>query len=193
MHTYHTFISLTTCAVVDLGIYPQSMFNFFLAIGLLFTRRHRKRLNIPRTEWHAWTVVVYFAILANLYLLVAPWYPPSTGATGGDVSFWYGTYVVVGISLYVLSCFFFRVSIGLTLFTSIGFCGVYYFVYMKILPHFGGYQFRQTIIAGPSGETSHKMVKVPNDELAKWDEEHDAAGRLRRRANANKSDQPEDA
>ncbi|BCS26451.1 high affinity methionine permease [Aspergillus puulaauensis] len=160
--------------VVDLGVYPQSMFNFFLAIGLLFTRKHRKRLDIPRTEWHAWTVVVYFAILANLYLLVAPWYPPSTGATGGDVSFWYGTYVVVGISL-------------------IGFCGVYYFVYMKILPHFGGYKFRQTILTGPSGEASHKMVKVPNDEIAKWDEEHDAAGRLRRRANANKSDQAEGA
>ncbi|KAL4777486.1 amino acid/polyamine transporter I [Aspergillus nidulans var. acristatus] len=160
--------------VVDLGIYPQSMFNFFLAVGLLFTRRHRKRLNIPRTEWHAWDIVVYFAILANLYLLVAPWYPPAAGANGGDVSFWYGTYVVVGISL-------------------IGLCGVYYWVYMKVLPHFGGYQFRQTIITGPAGETSHKMVKVPNDELARWDEEHDAAGRLRRRANAHKTEQPVEA
>ncbi|EAA66771.1 hypothetical protein AN9490.2 [Aspergillus nidulans FGSC A4] len=152
--------------VVDLGIYPQSMFNFFLAVGLLFTRRHRKRLNIPRTEWHAWDIVVYFAILANLYLLVAPWYPPAGGANGGDVSFWYGT---------------------------IGLCGVYYWVYMKVLPHFGGYQFRQTIITGPAGETSHKMVKVPNDELARWDEEHDAAGRLRRRANAHKTEQPLEA
>ena len=64
---------------------------------------------------------------------------------------------------------------------------------MKVLPHFGGYQFRQTIITGPAGETSHKMVKVPNDELARWDEEHDAAGRLRRRANAHKTEQPVEA
>lgn len=89
--------------------------------------------------------------------------------------------------------FFLSRGIGLTLFTRIGFCGVYYFVYMKVLPHFGGYKFRQTIISGSSGEASHKMVKVPNDELAKWDEEHDAAGRLRRRANASKPDQAGDA
>ncbi|KAL2820353.1 high affinity methionine permease [Aspergillus granulosus] len=148
--------------VVDLGIYPQSLFNFLLAVGLLFTRRHRKRLNIPRTEWHAWDIAVYFAILANLYLLVAPWYPPTEGATGGDVSFWYGTYLVVGISL-------------------LSFCGVYYFVWMKILPRYGNYQFRQTVITHDNGEVSHKLVKVPNSEIAAWDAEHDAAGRLRRR------------
>ncbi|KAL2872717.1 high affinity methionine permease [Aspergillus lucknowensis] len=160
--------------VVDLGVYPQSMFNFLLAIGLLFTRRHRKKLDIPRTEWHAWDIVVYFAILANLYLLVAPWYPPTEGATGGDVSFWYGTYLVVGISL-------------------IGVCGVYYIIYVKVLPHFGKYEFRQTIIIGPAGEVSHKLVKVPNSELEAWDAEHDAAGRLRRRANARKTEQPAEA
>ncbi|KAL4867692.1 hypothetical protein BDV12DRAFT_186492 [Aspergillus spectabilis] len=160
--------------VVDLGVYPQSLFNFLLAVGLLFTRRHRKRLNIPRTEWHAWDIVVYFAILANFYLLVAPWYPPATGATGGDVSFWYGTYLVVGISLLSL-------------------CGVYYYVYIKVLPHFGNYQFRQSIISGPAGETSHQLVKVPNAEIAQWDEEHDAAGRLRRRRVVEKTDQPVEA
>jgi hypothetical protein len=37
------------------------------------------------------------------------------------------------------------------------------------------------------------MVKVPNDELARWDEEHDAAGRLRRRANPHKTEQPVEA
>ncbi|KAI9369082.1 high affinity methionine permease [Aspergillus egyptiacus] len=148
--------------IVDLGIYPQSMFNFLLSVGLLLTRRHRNRLNIPRTEWHAWSVVVYFAIIANLYLLVAPWYPPTGGANGGNVSFWYGTYLVVGISL-------------------IGFCVAYYFVYIWLLPKYGKYEFRQTVITGPAGETSHKLVKVPIYELAKWDEEHDAAGRLRRR------------
>ncbi|KAL3469617.1 high affinity methionine permease [Aspergillus californicus] len=161
--------------VVDLGVYPQSMFNFLLAVGLLLARRHRKRLNIPRTEWHAWDIVVYFAILANLYLLVAPWYPPTGGATGGDVSFWYGTYLVVGISL-------------------IAFCGVYYVFYIKVLPGIGKYEFRQTIISGAAGEISHKLVKVPKTELTKWDEEHDAAGRvLRRRQVAEKVDEPAEA
>ncbi|KAL2832969.1 amino acid permease-domain-containing protein [Aspergillus cavernicola] len=160
--------------IVNLGVYPQSMFHFLLAIGLLLIRRQRKRLNIPRTEWHAWSVVVYFAIVANFYLLVAPWYPPTEGANGGNVSFWYGTYVVVGISF-------------------IASCGVYYVIYIKVLPRFGNYAFRQTIISGPAGETAHKLVKVPNHELASWDEEHDAAGRLRRRQVAEKVDQPSEA
>jgi hypothetical protein len=52
---------------------------------------------------------------------------------------------------------------------------------MKVLPHYGKYRYRQTIVTHDNGEVSHKMVKVPNDEIPVWDAEHDAAGRLRRR------------
>ncbi|KAM0097976.1 hypothetical protein ACP6JE_007482 [Aspergillus fumigatus] len=71
--------------VVDLGVYPTNAFALFLAIGLLLTRRHRKRHNIPPSGYKAWNVVVGFSILSNLYMVVAPWYPPATGAKGGDV------------------------------------------------------------------------------------------------------------
>ncbi|THC89893.1 hypothetical protein EYZ11_010644 [Aspergillus tanneri] len=143
-------------------MYPATAFDFLLAIGLLFTRYHRKRLNFPKSGYRAWDIAVCFAILSNLYLLVAPWYPPLGGATGGDVSFWYGTYLVVGIAI-------------------IGVCGVYYYVWIKILPKMGGYEFRQTILKMEGGATAHKLVKVPNDHLESWDAEHDAAGRLRHR------------
>lgn len=89
-------------------MYPANLFNFLLAIGLLLTRHYRKRLNFPKSGYSAWHVVVAFAILSNLYLLVAPWYPPTEGATGGDVSFWYATYLVVGLAMYVLSFHVFR-------------------------------------------------------------------------------------
>lgn len=92
-----------TDIVVDLGIYPMSFFTFLLSVGLLVTRARRKRLNIPPSEYRAWDIAVAFSILSNLYMLVAPWYPPTTGATGGDVSFWYATYCVVGLGMYVLS------------------------------------------------------------------------------------------
>lgn len=85
--------------VVDLAIYPGNAFNFLLAIGILITRHRRQRLNFPPSGYRAWTISVYFAILSSLYMLVAPWYPPSTGADGGDVSFWYATYCVVGIAM----------------------------------------------------------------------------------------------
>lgn len=70
-----------------------------MGIGLLVVRWRRSRLNLPRPEFRAWTVVVYFNIAINFFLIVMPWYPPATGRYGGDVSFWYGTYVVTGIGM----------------------------------------------------------------------------------------------
>ncbi|RLM00401.1 hypothetical protein CFD26_108215 [Aspergillus turcosus] len=148
--------------VVDLGVYPANAFALFLAIGLLLTRRHRKRHNIPPSGYKAWNAVVGFSILSNLYMLVAPWYPPTTGANGGDVSFWYATYCAVGLGI-------------------IGLCGVYYYVYIKVLPRLGGYAFRQIILQMEDGATAHKLVKVPKEQLKAWDAEHDATGRERLR------------
>jgi hypothetical protein len=85
--------------VVDLGVYPASFFGLLLTIGLVVTRARRKRLNLPAPDYQAWHVTVGFAILSNLYMVVMPWYPPSTGATGGDVSFWYATYCAVAIGM----------------------------------------------------------------------------------------------
>jgi hypothetical protein len=45
------------------------------------------------------------------------------------------------------------------------------------LPHFGKYQIRQELIA-LEGETAktHRLVKVPLEDLAAWDAEHDVLG-----------------
>ncbi|OJK04648.1 hypothetical protein ASPACDRAFT_21029 [Aspergillus aculeatus ATCC 16872] len=149
--------------VVDLGVYPSNAFNLLLAVGLLITRRRRQRLNIPSSGYQAWTVTVGFAILSSLYMLVAPWYPPSTGADGGDVSFWYATYCVVGLAIVAL-------------------CGIYYYIWIKVLPRLGRYEFRQTQIQVDEDATANKLVKVPVDRLEEWDREHDALGRVRQRA-----------
>ncbi|XRM40976.1 hypothetical protein ABZX51_004278 [Aspergillus tubingensis] len=148
--------------IVDLAIYPSNAFNFLLAIGILITRHRRQRLNLPPSGYRAWTISVYFAILSSLYMLVAPWYPPSTGADGGDVSFWYATYCVVGIAI-------------------IAACGVYYYLWIKILPRVGGYELRQTVINVGGDATAHKLVRVPKAQVEEWDRVHDALGRVRRR------------
>ena len=85
--------------VVDLAVYPDSLFKLAMVIGLLLVRRARKRVNLPRGEFRAWDVVVYFNILVMLYLVVMPWYPPATGRNGGDVTFWYGRYIVTSIGM----------------------------------------------------------------------------------------------
>lgn len=88
-----------THLVVDLSIYPSNLFLFILTIGLLITRQRRKRLNLEPAEFRSWNVAVGFALLSNMFMIVMPWYPPSTGADGGDVSFWYATYCVTGLAM----------------------------------------------------------------------------------------------
>ena len=79
--------------VTDLRVYPAQFFYLILAIGLYVVRYRRRRLSLPRPAFKGWDIVVVFYILTNLYIVILAWYPPTTGATGGDVSFWYGTYI----------------------------------------------------------------------------------------------------
>ena len=85
--------------VTDLQTYPATVFNLCLAIGLYVIRHRRSRIGLVRAEFRAWDISVIFNIAANLFLVIMPWYPPASGRNGGDVSFWYATYVVVGISM----------------------------------------------------------------------------------------------
>lgn len=91
--------SANECAVSDLSILPTAAFNLAMAVGLYVVRWRRRRANLPPPEFRAWHCVVIFNILVQLYLLVMPWYPPEGGQYAGDVSFWYGTYVVTGVGM----------------------------------------------------------------------------------------------
>ncbi|QYS95192.1 hypothetical protein H0G86_002500 [Trichoderma simmonsii] len=145
--------------VSDLRIYPGSFFDFLMSVGLLIVRHKRKALNLPRPEFKAWDIVIWFSILKNLYLLVMPWYPPAGGATGGDVSFWYGTYVVASIGILLA-------------------CVAYYWLWIHGIPYFRGYKIREEVVTLDDGSKSHQLVKVPNAEVEEWDRTHDHAGRI---------------
>lgn len=60
-------------------------------------------------------------------------------------------------------------------------CAIWYYVWISVIPRWKGYEHRQTVAHFDDGTLTHKIVKVANADLARWDEEHDAAGRLRRR------------
>jgi hypothetical protein len=72
-----------------------------MAAGLYILRYRRRRLGLPRAAFRAWDSVIIFNIAVYIYLLVMPWYPPDGGIFAGDVSFWYATYVVTGLGMYV--------------------------------------------------------------------------------------------
>ncbi|THV86340.1 amino acid transporter [Aureobasidium pullulans] len=145
--------------ISDLQNYPASAFAFTMSIGLYIVRYRRKKLGVPRSEFRAWDAAVIFTILQNLYLLIMPWYPPTGGATGGDVSFWYATYCVAGIGILLA-------------------CGVYYYSWIYLLPKWGGYRIKQEVVVLGDGSSTNSLVRVPLSELERWDQDHDAAGRV---------------
>ncbi|CAG7927736.1 unnamed protein product [Penicillium olsonii] len=130
--------------IVDLGVYPASFFGLLLTIGLVVTRIRRKRLQLPAPDYQAWPVTIAFAILSHLYMVIMPWYPPSTGSTGGDVGFWYATYCAVALGI-------------------IAVCGVYYYVWIKLLPRLQGFKWQQTVLELEDGATAHRLVQVKQD------------------------------
>ncbi|KAJ4337794.1 hypothetical protein N0V95_008226 [Ascochyta clinopodiicola] len=158
--------------IVDLQVYPGSLFNLTLAIGLIFTRNRRKRLGLPEPSFKIWNPVLAFNILVNFYLIVMPWYPPPAGKA--DVSFWYATYIVTGIAILVV-------------------CGLYYIGWIYVIPKARGYQIRQGLIALDSGARTHQLIKVPVSELAAWDATHDALGRDLVDGNGSQQSVPEES
>jgi len=61
-------------------------------------------------------------------------------------------------------------------------CFIYYKAWISWIPRWKGYSIRPEIVElDSSGATTHHLVRVPNAELAEWDDAHDEAGNLRRR------------
>lgn len=144
--------------VVDLATYPATVFNLFMAIGLYLVRRQRSKVGLGRSDFRAWDVALIFTIIVSTFMLIMPWYPPLGGRNGGDVSFWYATYVVTGVAILL-------------------FCVVYYVVWIYVLPKAGKYTVRQEILVLDNGATSHVLVKVPNSQVSEWDASHDPTGK----------------
>lgn len=54
---------------------------------------------------------------------------------------------------------------------------LYYVLWIYVLPKIGKYTVRQENVVLEGGATTHRLVKVPNEKLADWDEQHDATGK----------------
>ncbi|KAF8183980.1 high affinity methionine permease [Pholiota molesta] len=130
-------------------------FNF----RLFWVRRRRQSIGAPKTEFRAWNVVLVFALAVNVYLLVLPWVPPTSGIYAGDVSFFYATYCIVGLGILAVS-------------------GLAYVFVVLLLPKWGNYTIRQFLEKLPDGAQATRLVKVPNAELADWDATHNEHGEV---------------
>ena len=80
--------------IADVEAYPSQFFALAVSAGLLWLRYKRPDLERP---FKAWSSLVVIRILICLSLIAAPFFPPKDGH--GDVSFWYASYAVVGVSM----------------------------------------------------------------------------------------------
>ncbi|KAK6457347.1 amino acid permease-domain-containing protein [Scheffersomyces xylosifermentans] len=146
--------------IVDVGSYSNYFFKVLLFVGLILLRRQRKQAGLGPQGWWVPLPIIIIGMLFYVFVIAMAWVPPKGGSLkGSDVSFFYATYAITTIGIY-LACF------------------VYYFVWAKILPKIGDYRHRTAFYDLPNGERGHTVVKVKRDEIEKWDSEHDSTGRL---------------
>lgn len=75
------------------------------------------------------------------------------------------TYMIVGIAIVAV-------------------CGAYYYFWMHLLPRWGNYTIvTQVLNVDDNGANTHRLVRVPNNEVAEWEATHDELGReIRKKA-----------
>ena len=57
-------------------------------------------------------------------------------------------------------------------------CAIYYVAWIYLLPWLRHYKIRPEILDVGGSAATHRLVKVPREELASWDSTHDATGRV---------------
>lgn len=128
--------------ILNVISYPLAIVNVFVAGALI-------HLYLNRTKWNwnppikATLPVAIFFLLSNIYLVVAPFVPPSDGQSVYE-SLPYYLHCVVGFGI-------------------IGAGGVYWLVWAVILPKLGNYRLeREVIVDEIDGWERHIFKRVPN-------------------------------
>ena len=82
--------------IADVEGYASQFFLLALAVGILFLRYRRPELHRP---YRSWLSAVWLRIAFCICLIAAPLFPPKDGT--GDVDFFYATYALVCITVFV--------------------------------------------------------------------------------------------
>ncbi|QHS73370.1 Mup1p [Saccharomyces paradoxus] len=140
--------------VQNLISYPMNIINFAISAGLLWIYWQRRQGKI---EWNppikAGVFVTGFFTLSNLYLIIAPYVPPSDGeSVYSSMPYWIHCVIAWGIF-----------SIG----------GIYYLVWAQLLPKWGHYKLVSKDVLGEDGFWRVKIAKVYDNTIGDVDTQED--------------------
>lgn len=131
--------------VMNLISYPLNVVNTAVALGLLYAKYRTYK---GQYDWKSpinahWLVVTFF-FLSSLYLVVAPYIPPTGGqSVYKDLPYWIQCVVTWGV---------------------FGIGAAYWLVWAKLLPHYGKYTLVAREVLGSDGFWRNAFFKVPNGE-----------------------------
>lgn len=130
--------------ILNVISYPLSVINILISGGLIWIYFHRESY-----DWYpsfsATLPVVFFFFLSNIFLVVAPFIPPTEGQNIYE-SLPYYTHCLIGIGILLSGV-------------------VYWLVWAKVLPKLGHYKLvRETYIDEMDGWERHRFRRVPVSE-----------------------------
>jgi hypothetical protein len=129
---------LPLCSVIS---YPLAIVNAFVALGLVYLYFHREEYNFHPPVRATLPIAIFF-FLSNIYLIVAPFVPPSEGQNVYEHLPYY-LHCVVGWGI---------------MFAGAG----YWVIWAVIMPKIGKYELaRETVIDEIDGWEGHVFKRVP--------------------------------
>ncbi|ONH65193.1 High-affinity methionine permease [Cyberlindnera fabianii] len=135
--------------IMNLISYPLNIVNLFVAIGLLYLNiQHRRNKLVWTPPIRASIPVIIFFGLASLYLVVAPYIPPSAGQS------------VYNDLPYYVHC--------VTAWGIFGLGAVYWLFWAKILPKLFGYKLHIEEVIGEDGFWRKEVKRIKLDDYANY-------------------------
>ncbi|KAF8816854.1 high affinity methionine permease [Phlegmacium glaucopus] len=91
--------------ILDVEGYPQQIINFFIVVGLFWLRWKKPNVNRP---FKIWLPLAFFFLAAAVFLMIAPFLPPSNGV-GDTPPLPYYLYCLVGIAIMLIGVLYWAV------------------------------------------------------------------------------------
>ncbi|AMD22458.1 HHL312Wp [Eremothecium sinecaudum] len=130
--------------ILNLNSYPMNIVNTAISGGLLWIYWQRYK---GRVEWDppikAGVVVTTIFFLTSIYLVIAPYVPPSNGnSTYDSLPYWIHCVLAWGV---------------------FGIGAIYWFIWTRLLPKRGNYKLVYSEVLGDDGFWRNKIVKEHNE------------------------------
>ncbi|PGH01627.1 hypothetical protein AJ79_07875 [Helicocarpus griseus UAMH5409] len=126
--------------ILNVISYPLSIINTFVSGALIHLYLHRNKYSWQPPMSATLPVVIFF-LLSNMYLVLAPFVPPTDGQNVYEELPYY-LHCVVGIAIVVAG-------------------GIYWLIWAKLMPWLGKYELEKEVVVGDDGWTRNVFTKRP--------------------------------